>query len=173
VGWQFAETALRTTRRAQAGFSLRYTFTIVKKLLNALLVISFATGLSAAEETSFNRVRMPNTKGKEIKALLTFSDNDKAIEVRPKKGQSVAVPYSEIDKCTYEYTESLSLLLRSSKTHWLQVDYRDHDAHRILVLRLHKGNYIRVLDALKTHTGMDAELFGNANKRRGDLFAKH
>lgn len=149
----------------------------MKRLLRALLVISFAisfaTGLAAGEETSFNRVRMPNPKGKEIKALLTFSDNDKAIEVRPKKGQSVAVPFGQIDKCTYEYTESLSLLVRPSRTHWLQIDYRDHDAHRILVLRLHKRNYIRVLDALKAHTGIDAELFGNANKRRGDFFPKH
>jgi len=138
----------------------------------AVLILA-AASVGLAEQTSFNRVRVPNNKGKEIKALLTFSDNDKAIEVRPKKGQPVTVPYGEIDKCTYEYTESLSLLVRPSKTHWLQVDYHDHDAHRILVLRLHKRNYIRVLDALKAHTGIDAELFGNANKRRGDLFAKH
>lgn len=145
----------------------------MKRLLSALLVLSLATGLVAAEETSFNRVRMPNNKGKEIKALLTFSDNDKAIEVRPKKGQAVAVPYSQIDKCTYEYTESLTPILRPSKTHWLRIDYHDRDPHQVLVLRLHKRNYIRVLDALKAHAGIDAELFGNANKRRGDLFAKH
>ncbi len=145
----------------------------MKRLLSALLILSLATGLAAAEETSFNRVRMPNNKGKEIKALLTFSDNDKAIEVRPKKGQAVKVPYGQIDKCSYEYTESLTPILKPSKTHWLQIQYHDQDAHEVLVLRLHKRNYIRVLDALKAHTGIDAELLGNADKRRGDLFAKH
>jgi hypothetical protein len=132
-----------------------------------------AAGLAAAEETSFNQVRMPNNKGKEIKSVLTFSDSAKAIEVRPKKGKAVAVPYGQIDKCSYEYTESLTPLLQASKTHWLKIDYHDKNPNQVLVLRMSKGNYIRILDALKAHTGIDAELVGNANKRRGDFWAKH
>jgi hypothetical protein len=29
-----------------------------------------------------------------------------------------------------------------------------------------KHNYLRILDALKAHTGIDAEILGNADKRR-------
>jgi hypothetical protein len=145
----------------------------VKSILSALLILLLAAGLAAAEETSFNQVRMPNNKGKEIKSVLTFSDSAKAIEVRPKKGKAVTVPYGQIDKCSYEYTESLTPLLQASKTHWLKIDYHGKNPNQVLVLRMSKGNYIRILDALKAHTGIDAELVGNANKRRGDFWAKH
>jgi hypothetical protein len=155
----------------------RILSTIVKRIFSALLVFSFAlsatAGLATAEETSFNHVRMPNNKGKEIKSVLTFSDNDKAVEVRPKKGQAVSIPYSQIDKCSYEYTESLTPILKTSKTHWLKIDYHDKNPNQVLVLRMSGGNYTRILDALKAHAGIDAELFGNANKRRGDFWAKH
>jgi hypothetical protein len=144
----------------------------VKKTCIVLLLLLATTGLGIAEETSFRRVKLPDQKGKEIKAVLTFSDNDKAVEVHPVKGAPVTVPYGQIDKCRYEYTEQLSMFLTASKRHWLQIDYHDQDAHKVLVLLLHKRNYIRILDALKAHTGIDAELFGNADKRRGGIWGK-
>lgn len=104
---------------------------------------------------------MPNLKGKEIKAVLTFSDNDKAVEVRPVKGEAVSIPYSQIEKCSYEYTEDLG-----GRTHWLQIDYNAGDAHKVLILLMNKHDYVRILDAVKNHTGSDAEILGNANKRR-------
>lgn len=104
---------------------------------------------------------MPNAKGKQIKAVLTFSDNDKAVEVRPKKGDPVSVPYAQIEKCSYEYTEDVG-----GKTHWLQIDYNIGDAHKVLVLVMDRHDYLRILDAVKSHTGNDAEILGNANKRR-------
>lgn len=150
----------------------RYTFTIVKRIFAAFLLFFLAVSFAHAEETSFNRVKLPNLKGKQIKALLIFSDNDKAVEVRPAKGAAVTVPFGEIDKCTYEYTEEPSMALTASKTHWLRIDYHEQEAHKVLVLRLHKRNYIRVLDALKAHTGIDAEVLGNADKRHGILWGK-
>jgi hypothetical protein len=146
---------------------LRYTLIIVKRIFHALLMISLAVGLARADETSFNKVKLPNLKGKQIKAVLIFSDNDKAVEVRPAKGAAVTVPYNQIDKCTYEYTEEATMVLSASKIHWLRIDYHEQNAAKILVLRLNKRNYIRILDALKAHTGIDAELFGNADKRHG------
>ena len=36
---------------------------------------------------------------------------------------------------------------------------------KVYVLRMDKKNYIRILDAIKAHTGQDAEVLGNAKKR--------
>jgi hypothetical protein len=134
----------------------------VKRIVAVLLVVFIVASLGFGEETSFRRVRMPNLKGKRIKAVLTFSDNDKAVEVRPAKGSAVTVPFSQIDKASYEYTAVLS-----SKTHWLQIDYHEQTAHKVLVLLMDKHEYIHILDALKAHTGIDAEILGNADKVQG------
>lgn len=125
-------------------------------------MIFIVASLGFAEETSFRRVQMPNLKGKRIKAVLTFSDNDKAVEVHPAKGSAVTVPFSQIDKASYEFTEVLS-----SKTHWLQIDYHEQESHKVLVLLMDKHEYIHILDALKAHAGIDAEVLGNADKVQG------
>lgn len=131
------------------------------KRIPLLLLILAVASLGLAEETSFRSIKVANQKGKQIKAVLTFSDNDKAVEVRPAKADPVIVPYSQIDKCTYEYTNALM----GDKNLWLEIDYHDGDARKVLILLMDKHNYLRILDALKTHTGIDAEILGNARKR--------
>ena len=140
---------------------LRYTFKIVKRIASILLITFILATLGIAEETSFRRVWVPNLKGKQIRAVLTFSDKDKSIEVHPAKGTAVSVPYSQIDKCVYEYTSALM----GQKNHWLEIDYRDQEAHRVLLVLMDQKEYLRILDAVKTHTGIDAEILGNAKKR--------
>jgi hypothetical protein len=126
--------------------------------------------LGLAEETSFRAVRVPNLKGKHIKAVLTFSDDHKAVEVRPAKGDAVNIPYGQIDKCSYEYTSELTIGLTEAKNHWLEIDYHEQDAHKVFVLLMDKHNYVRILDELKTHTGIDAEVLGNADKRHEKIW---
>lgn len=133
----------------------------MKRIVSAFLLIVLTTTLGFADETSFRRIKVPNQKGKQIKAVLTFSDHDKSIEVRPAKGVAVTIPYSQIDKCNYEYTEALM----GAKNHWLEIDYRDQDAHKVLVLLMEQKEYLRILDALKAHTGIEAAVLGNAHKR--------
>src|SRR5260370_15554323 len=87
-----------------AGFRLRYTSKIVKRILCILLLILLSTTLGLADETSFSHVKVPSAKGKDVKAVLTFSDKDKALEVHPAKGDPVTIPYGQIDKCAYEYS---------------------------------------------------------------------
>jgi hypothetical protein len=134
-----------------------------------------------AAETSFQHVEVPDANGKQTKAVLTFSDEHKAVEVNPVKGQPVAIPYSQINKCSYEFTKKHRVtegsiataavgvgavaMLTKSKSHWLEIDYREQDTRKVFVLRMDKHNYIRILEALKTHTGIDAEILGNADKR--------
>ena len=135
----------------------------MKKTVSILLLVLATSALSRADQTSFRKVMVPNRKGKLVSAVLTFSDNDKALEVRPKKGDAVIIPYTQIDKASYEYKSQLSVGL--SKSHWLQIDYHDQNTPKVFILHMDKHEYIQILDALKVHTGIDAEVLGNANKR--------
>jgi hypothetical protein len=124
--------------------------------------------VALAEDSSFRNVKMPDVKGRQVKAVLTFSDSHHAIEVRGAKGDFVSIPYDQIDKCSYEFTKHHHLapsgLLTRSKSHWLEVDYRESNTPKTFVLRMEKRDYIRILDAVKAHTGKDPEILGNANK---------
>jgi hypothetical protein len=139
------------------------------------------TTLGFSEDDSFH-VKVPDPKGRQIKAQLTLSDHDKAVEVRPVKGNAVSIPYSEIDKFSYEYTKKhrvtdgtiitapigvgAVLMLTKYKSHWLEIDYHDQDIPKAFVVRMDKHDYIHILDAVKSHTGKDAEILGNADKTR-------
>lgn len=161
--------------------AFRYTFSNVKKAVFAVLVVLLAVHSALAEETSFRRVKIPDLSGRQTKAVLTFSDDHKALELRPSKGDAVNISYSQIDKCSYEFTRKhrvsastivlaattgvgAVVMLTKSRSHWLEVAYHDQDAPKILVLRMDKHNYVRILEALKSHTGIDAEILGNADK---------
>jgi hypothetical protein len=148
----------------------------------ALFLAVFLLAVSSqAEETSFSRVRVPDLKGKQAKAVLTFSDQDKAIEIHPAKRAAVTIPYNEINKCSYEFTRKhrineesvatapigigLFVMLTRSRSHWLEIDYREQELPRVVVVQMDKHDYIHILDALKAHTGIEADVLGNAQKR--------
>ena len=150
------------------------------RIASTLLLILIAAGLGLAEDASFHDVRVPDAKGRQLKAVLTFSDADKAVEVRPAKGDAVSIPYAEIDKCSYEYTKQhrvssgsvvtapvgvgAVVMLTKSRSHWLEIDYHEQEVSKVYVLRMDKKDYIRILDAIKAHTGKDTEILGNAKK---------
>jgi hypothetical protein len=145
----------------------------VKKIAFTLLLVLAATSIGLAEQTSFRSVKLPHAKGKPKKAVLTFSDSNKAVEVRPAKGGvPVSIPYGQIDKCAYEYTTELTLVLTEAKNHWLEIDYHDQDAHKVLLLQMEKKDYLHILDAVKNHTGNDVEILGNADKRHEKIWHK-
>ena len=144
----------------------------MKRVVLIVLLISALATLGLADDASFRNVKVPSRKGKQIKAVLTFSDHDKAVEVRPAKGDAVNIPYGQIDKASYEYTTELTIGLTEAKNHWLQIDYHEQDAPKTVVLMMDKHNYLRILDALKTHTGIDAAVLGNADKRHGSIWHK-
>lgn len=139
------------------------------------------SSLCFSEETSFRHIMVPDAKGRQIQAVLTFSDQNNAVEVRPEKGSGVRIPYSAIEKFSYEFTKKhrvnegtvLSVpigigavaMLTKSRAHWLEIDYQDQDLPKAYVVRMDKKNYIRILDAIKTHTGKETEILGNAKKR--------
>jgi hypothetical protein len=139
----------------------RYTFLIVKKIFPVLVALLLSLNYGFASDVSFNRIKVPAPSGKRVKSVLTFSDTDQAIEVNPvKKGSPLKVPYTEISKCSYEYT------MEPTRNYWLEVHYTHDQIPKTLVLHMDRRNYLRILDAIKAHTGQDAEVLGNAAKRR-------
>ena len=153
------------------------------KIFSAILAVALFSHLALAESTSFNRIKLPDPRGHQRKAVLTFSDHDQAIEIRPVKGAAVDIPYAQIDRFSYEFTRKHRIkqgamvmagsipagaivMMTRSRSHWLEIDYRQQDLPEVCVVRMDKHDYLHILDALKTHTGKDAELLGNADKRK-------
>lgn len=146
----------------------------------AFILILLAT-FALADETSFSRIQVPDAKGRQTKADLVFSDDHKSIDIRPVKGTPVRIAFAAIDKFSYEFTKrhrinegtvftapvgaGAVMMLTKSKSHWLEIDYHEGNIPKTYVVRMDKRNYISILEAVKTHTGKDAEVLGNANKR--------
>ena len=153
----------------------------MRKLFLSVFVIFFAVTFSLADDTIFQHVSVPYSKGKQAKAVMIFSDDHKAVEVHPSRRAAISIPYDKIDKCSYEYTNKhrvsegsiataavgvgAIVMLTKSRSHWLEIDYHEQDIPKVFVLRMDKDNYLRILEALKTHTGIEAEILGNADKR--------
>jgi hypothetical protein len=160
---------------------IRYTSKTVKRIVPVLLVLVLVVTFSSADETSFRGVKVPDSKGRQTKAVLTFSDDHHAVEVQRAKGAAVSIPYAAIDKCSYEYTRKHRIsetsiaaapvgigaivMLTKSRSHWLEIDYHQGEILKAFVLHMDKHEYLRILDAVKAHTGKDAEILGNADKR--------
>lgn len=163
-----------------ACLGFRYNFPNVKPIVSLALVFLVA-GLSFAEDASFDHVKVPDLKKKQARAVLTFSDQDKAVEIRPVKRAAVTIPYSEIDRCSYEFTRKhrinegsvatapiglgLIVMLTRSRNHWLEIDYHEQDLPKVYMVQMDKHDYIHILDALKAHTGINPDILGNAQKR--------
>jgi hypothetical protein len=129
----------------------------------ALSCVVFTT-ISAVADASF-RVKVPDLTGKETRAVLTFNDLDKKVEIRTAKHQPVIIPYANIEKASYQYTHERTPALTEGKVHWLEIDYHEGDAHKEIVVRMSSSTRIKILDALKSHVGIDADIEGNADKR--------
>lgn len=136
----------------------------VKTISSAVLPFILFAAIGASGQSSF-RVKVPDLKGKEAKAVLTFNDADNSIEIRPTKHVPVIIPYADIDRCAYQYTHERTAALTEAKVHWLEIDYHEGGEHKEIVVRMEKSNRIKILDELKRHTGIDAEIEGNADKR--------
>jgi len=157
-------------------------FQDVKRVIPVLFVILSVISHLIAVDQWFSRVKVPDSKGKQVNAVLTFSDQNKAVEIRPAKGAGLTIPYSRIYKFSYEYTKrhrvgegtlataplgiGALIMLTKGRSHWLQIDYDDpQNVRKFYVLRMDKHDYLRILEAVKVHTGKDADVLGNANKR--------
>ncbi len=142
----------------------------VRNISSSVLLVLLIAAVGASAQDAF-RVKVPDLKGKETKAVLSFNDIDKAIEIRMPKHEPVNIPYAAIETCSYQFTHERTAALTEAKVHWLEIDYHEGDAHKEIVVRMNVHNRIRILDALKEHTGIDAAIEGNADKRHRGMFS--
>ena len=154
----------------------------MKRIVSILLVIFALNSLSFTEETAFRGVKLADAKGKQADASLIFSDNNKTVVVRVADRDFVTIPYDQLDKFTYEYSKKHRItegaivmiaslgagavvMLTESKSHWLYIDYREQNIPKVLVLRMDKHDYKKIVAAVPTHTGKEVQDLGNAGKK--------
>jgi len=148
-----------------------------------------ATAKSVPDAT-FHGVKLADAKGKQTDAALIFSDSNKTVVVRVADREFLTIPYEHLDKFSYEYTKkhrvtqgavvmvaSLGagaiVMLTKSKSHWLYVDFHEQAAAKSVVLRMDKGQYKAILEAVKTHTGKEVEFAQDTGKDKDKKEKKH
>jgi len=158
--------------------------TTVRRILLVGLAIGLAVNLVSADDTAFRGVKVTDAKGQQTDANLVFNDSNQAMVVRVADHDFVTIPYDQMDKVSYEYTKKhrvtqgaivmvasvgagAIVMLTKSKSHWLYVDYHEQNAPKTVVLRMDKGEYHRILEAVKLHTGKEVQLLGDAAAKKG------
>jgi hypothetical protein len=153
----------------------------MKSILLAFTLV-LTVGASLAEEAAFNGVKVADAKGKQADARLIFSDTDHDLIIKVADHDYAVIPYGQVDKYEYEYTKKHRItqgaivmvaslgagavvMLTSSKSHWLYIDYHEQNVPKVVVLRMDKKEYEKIFAAIKTHTGMDVQFEGNAGKK--------
>jgi hypothetical protein len=133
--------------------------------------------LSLAEEAAFRGLKLADAKGKQVDASLIFSDDNKNVVVRLADRDFVTMPYDQIDTFSYAYTKKrrvdeglavmgfspgtgVILMLTKSKSHWLYINFHDQAIPKTVVLRMDKGEYKKIIDAVKVHTGKEVKSLG-------------
>ena len=141
-------------------------------------------------DATFHGVKLADAKGKQTDAALIFSDSNKTVVVRVADREFLTIPYDHLDKFSYEYTKkhrvtqgavvmvaSLGagaiVMLTKSKSHWLYVDFHEQAAAKSVVLRMDKGQYKAILEAVKTHTGKEVEFAQDTGKDKDKKEKKH
>ena len=154
----------------------------MKRIVSVFLIVLAAIHFGIAEESAFGGVKLADAKGKQADARLIFSDKNQNLVVQVADRDYLTVPYHEIDKFSYEYTKqhrvsqgaivmvaSLGagaiVMLTKSKSHWLYVDFHEHNVPKSIVLRLDKHEYVKIFEAVKTHTGHEVEFLGDVRDK--------
>jgi hypothetical protein len=153
----------------------------MRKIICAVVTALAMGTVSFADESAYN-VKLADAKGKQADARLIFSDNNKNVAIHVADRDFVVVPYEQLDKFSYEYTKKHRItqgavvmvaslgagaivMLTKSKSHWLYMDYHEQNIPKSVVLRMDKGDYKKIFDAVKTHTGKEVEFIGDAKEK--------
>jgi hypothetical protein len=154
----------------------------VRKKIVATTLMLLAASFSFAADAVFQRVQMADKKGRQSKAVLTLSDSQKTVDVRPVKGDAVSIPDAQILSAAYSITRKhrvnetsiilapigvgLIMMLTRATNHWLEIHYTDQDAAKVTVIRMDKHEYLAILNAFHAHTGVDVQVLGDTYQKR-------
>jgi hypothetical protein len=135
-------------------------------VLCLLCSVASAVGpAAAAHDATFEKTRYSSVKNpKEEYVALTITDSKILIRSKQTNGLSLEIPYAAIDSLSYEVAArhrvaegaalgSLLLMTTKTKSHWLDIEYREGDAKETTILRLDKTEYEKVLAALAAKSG--------------------
>ncbi len=149
--------------------------------LTLCLALAVTASTCFAEDVAFNGVKLADAKGKQADARLILEDSHNDLLIRVADKDFVDIPYDHLDKFSYEYTKKHRIttgaivmvaslgagavvMMTKSKSHWLYIDYHDQDVPKTIVLRMEKGQYKKICDAIQAHTGKTVQYEGEASK---------
>lgn len=120
---------------------------------------------SLAQDTTFSKTRYSSVKQpKEADVILTITDSKILVKAKEANGIALEIPFSSIDSMSYEVAVrhrvaegamlgSLLLMTTKTKSHWLDLEYREGDAKQLTTLRLDKSEYQQVIETLEAKIG--------------------
>lgn len=149
------------------------------KFLTAVAFLALASSVAPAEDVAFHRTQVVDARNHATQAELIFSSSARRISVRVADRVLAEIPYSAIDKMSYEFSKhhrikegaivmvaSLGaggvVMLTQSKSHWLYVDYKENGVPKTLVVRMHKKNYKDILLTAREQTGKEVQFSRDA-----------
>ena len=147
-----------------------------------ILVVALWMVANGNAETVFKDVQLAGAKGTLTDATLRFDEASKTAVIRAADGQIFTIPYAQIDKVSYEFTKQhrfkqgagvgllspgtgIIVAFTKSKNHWLEIDFHEHDAPAVVVLRLQKRDYQKICEAAKSNTGHDVVVVGQTTAK--------
>ena len=154
------------------------------KGLSILLVIASAPCLSAIEPIAFRKVKMVDSRQRQVDADLILNYQSRQnLAVRVGDMVVVDIPYQQVQKLSYEYSQhhrikqgaivmlaSLGagavVMLTKSKSHWFYVDYQSQGASKTIVLRLDKKIYKDVLSTAESEMSKQVAFLEDAKIKR-------
>jgi hypothetical protein len=153
-----------------------------RNLLTLCMAIAVAASTCYAEDVTYG-VKLADAKGKQADAKLILEDSHHDLLIRVSGRDFVDIPYDHLDKFSYEYTKKHRItqgaivmvaslgagavvMMTKSKSHWLYVDYHDGDAPKTIVLRMEKGQYKKICNAVEEHTGKTVQYEGDAKEAK-------
>jgi len=156
---------------------------VVSTLSIACLGFTLLVSSCLADEVAFNGVKLADNKGKQADAHLILDDSQHDLIIRVADRDFVDVPYDHLDKVIYEYTKKHRItegaivmvaslgagavvMMTKSKSHWLYINYHDGDVPKTLVLRMEKGQYKKICNAIEAHTGKAVLYEGETAKHK-------
>jgi len=156
---------------------------IASLVLSVCLGLSFLSMPCFADDVAFSGVKLADAKGKQADARLILEDSKHDLLIRVADHDFVDIPYDHLDKFSYEYTKKHRIttgaivmvaslgagavvMMTKSKSHWLYIDYRDGDVPKTVVLRMEKGQYKKICDAIQAHTGKAVHYEGDAGRAK-------
>jgi hypothetical protein len=118
-----------------------------------------------AQDVAFGKTRYSSPKHpKEDDVVLTVADSKILIKGKKENEINMEIPFSSIDSLSYEIAArhrvaegamlgSLLLMTTKTKSHWLDIEYREGDTKQSTTLRLDKSEYHQVIATLEAKTG--------------------